>query len=405
MEYNEALAAKNRHTVFFLEGELSQYRVGEYVLVRYRRLDESLERILLLQIVALDIEKGYFTLEGEGAPDLLHARPGTVSMAYDIPCLDGIFADHERLYGFSRNRIYSSAKSDALCFTPVELHDAKTAAQVIELDAELTGGCMYRGKPYFFTDGAVIQVVEDSELGFRVSVIPTVGVTPRAAVSPVVIGDKICYFSRYGLALFDGKRGDVVRSGITQPKGGAAVADGRFYSFFVSSSQGQTLYAYDAERDLLYERGGAGQHGVAHALGGVLIATEYTGAETRLVLFCERNALPYPISQMVSDGVLYEVASTAEEARLVLGEVREDEKDCSPVSLEVDARVAKDAVLTVSLFLEEGDEPYTAFSLDGTDVRTVYRLPCLPRRCEGWHVELSGRGDFCVFTVTAVSCT
>ena len=270
------------------------------------------------------------------------------------------------------------------------------------MDAELTGGCMYGDKPVFFTDGAVLRVVEDSDLGIRVSTTPTVGVTPRAAVSPAVIGNRICYFSRHGLALFDGKEGRVVRSGIRAPKGGAAVADGRFYSFFASGAGGQSLYAYDAAGDLLYDLGGSRQLGVAHALGGVLIATEYTGEETRLMLFCERDALPYPISQMVSDGVLTVLESPPEHTRLVLGDVRGDTDICSPVEITVDARIEAGATLTVSLYLDDEQIPHRIHTLTGTGARTVHRLPCLPRRCEAYRLELCGEGDFCVFTVSTV---
>lgn len=400
-EYDEAMVAKNCHVVYFLEGELAQYTPGEYVMVEYARLDESVLRNLFLRIVSIDEASGAITLEGEGAPDLINSEPGTITLRYDIPALVGVFADHERLYGFEQNRIHVSAKGESgICFTRLKAHDVGHAAVTIELDAEVTGGCMYKGSPFFFTDGAVVRLVADAELGFRVLVIPTVGVTPQAVTSPAVVGNNICYFSRHGLALFDGKQGRVVRAGLSAPQGGAAVADGRFYSFFAAEGDKEALYAYDAAKDLLYSLGADRRIDVAFALGGVLIGTERASdGSTRLLVFAERENLPYPISAMVESGVLTEVSAESVESVLELGEERFLQEEMSPFALFMDAELDEDATLCLELYCDGADEPIHRFSLAGTHPRTTHRFACYPRRCQSYRVRVNGKGNFRVFDI------
>ena len=398
LEYDQAQAAKKRHVVYFLDGDLEQYLPGESVLVEYSYFEAIASRKLFLRIVSVDAESGAITLEGEGAPDLVNSDPGTVQLRYDIPALVGVFGDHERLYGFERNCIYVSAKGEeSFCFTPHEIHDVAHAAVKIELDAEVTGGCMYKGKPCFFTDGAVVWLFEDAELGFRVSVIPTVGVTPKAVSSPAVIGDKICYFSRHGLSLFDGKRGRVVRADLTAPQGGAAVADGRFYTFFATGTEGDALYAYDPESDLLYSLGSNEKIDVSFALGSVLIGIG--GTATRLVVFAEEDSLPYPISAMVESGVLTKMSESSYQSVLRFGKDRLSQGEFSPFAVLLDAELSEGATLTLELWCDEGETPIHSFTLQGALPRKVHELLCYPRHCQSYHVRVCGEGDFRVFDI------
>jgi hypothetical protein len=100
--------------------------------------------------------------------------------------------------------------------------------------------------------------------------------------------------------------------------------------------------------------------------------------------------------------VLSVVEESAEEARLVLGEVRGEDEICSPAELLIDAQIASEGEVRVALYLENEPEPSHTVTLTGTGERTLYRVACLPRRCKAFHTELFGKGDFCVFTVSMV---
>lgn len=399
--YDENLASNNQHMLYFESRDVSYYAVDEYVLVQYDYMGFDQKKTLFLRLAMVDADLGSIILEGEGAPDLLNARPGSVTLCYDIPSLMGIFADHERLYGFERNRIYISAKEGrGICFTPLAEHDAEHTAVMIELEAEITGGCMYKGSPIFFTDGAAVRLVEDRELGFRVSVTPTVGVTPQAVTSPAVVGDKICYFSRYGLTLFDGKEGRVVRADLPTPQGGAAVADGRFYTFYAADENEGALYAYDIASDLLYSLGSAEQIRVMFALGGVLIGAAFDeDLEPLLVVFAHWESLPYPISAIAERGGLSDVIEKEFESVLHLEEDRSPDGDFSPFLLLMDAALGEGAELALSLYCDGEEAPAEHFVLTGPQKRKTHALACFPRRCRSYRVSLNGKGDFRVFDI------
>ena len=405
IEHDEELIALQRHIVYFKSEHLNEYRVGDRVKIEYNYF-EKLDRITaFLRIVAIDPESGAVTLEGEGAIKLIYAETESVSMCYDVPIMNGIFGDPERLYGFCRNKIYVSAKDSSLVrFTPLDGSDTQLDARELDLSAEITGGCMYRGRPIFFTDGAAITLEEDSELGLRVSIIPTVGVTPRAVTSPAAIGGKVCYFSRYGLTVFDGKQGRVVRTGLGVPARGGAVADGRFYSF-VATREGEepALYAYDAEGDLLYCLGDATESDISFALGGVLVGSAANGeGGSDLILFADGESLPYPITDMVESGVLSLREGLPFESSITLGEVRNPDGSFGPFSLVLDASLGEGGSIELSLFYEGEEQPARSFSLAGKQARRRFSFPLYPRRCRGYHVRLCGKGEFAVFGLSAM---
>lgn len=406
MEHREDLVAKNQHIVIFKDrSDFPSYPVGESVRVDYRLIQTDQILSCYVKIVAVDAELGEITLQGEGATNIIYGVLDSVSVYYDIPPLTAMMADHDRMYGYHRNCIYISAKdSRGVRFGALEGDRTENAPHTLAMTGEITGCCMYRGRPVFFTDASVITLIEDAEKGLRVTQTPTIGVSPRAVTSPAVIGGKICYFSRHGLGVFDGRGARVVYSDIGAPtRGGAAVADGRFYSFVAADGQGgEALYAYDVERDALYCLGDASEAGVCFALGGVLVGSRFDGLETELLIFTDQESLPYPISEMAERGIVQAQPTQAPESQVVFAEDREPCGDFGPFSLELDAALGTGGELTLSLFYDGEEAPAAQQTLYGPMAREVCRLPLVPRRCRSYRLALQGKGDFSVFGVKAL---
>ncbi|MBR7182286.1 MAG: hypothetical protein IKD28_05865 [Clostridia bacterium] len=406
MEHREDLVAKNQHIVIFEDKtDFSCYPVGESVRVDYQLIQSDQILSCYVKIVAVDADLGEITLQGEDATKIIYAVLDTVTLHYDIPRLTAMMADHDRVYGYHRNRIYISAKDErGVRFGSLEEDSAENAPHELEMTGEITGCCMYRGRPVFFTDAAVITLIEDVELGLRVTQTPTVGVSPRAVTSPAVIGSKICYFSRYGLAVYDGRSARVVHSDIGAPtRGGAAVADGCFYSFVAADGQGgEALYAYDIEHDALYCMGDASEAGICFALGGVLVGSRFDGLETELLIFTDRESLPYPISEMAEQGIVQAQPAKALESRADFAEDREPCGDFGPFSLVLDAALGEGGELTLSLFYDGEAIPAAQQVLRGPMVREVRQIALAPRRCKSYRLGLAGKGEFSVFGVKAL---
>lgn len=400
LEYDDELYQSHRQILIIDDYDMDNFVVGEYLTVRYRYMTDKEGELPCRQsllIDAVDAETRQITLYGPKATDVGCDPYHDIEVCYDLPTLSGIFCGQDRVYGFAGNKIYLSANGGVMKFGENNVLPDGDGATCFEMDTELTGGHMYRGKATFFTDGSIITLDEDPEHGISFSSVEVAGVTPLAVVSPAVIGRLTCYFSRYGLTVFNGVAARVVRTDLGVPA--VAVSDGKFYHFVVRrKGEEAMLYSYDPLNDTLYRAVAGGRHGGVAALGAVLILPDQDSMGRDLLsVFADRESLPYPLSDMVECGALHVVEEEKKTATLDFGEVLMG-GDFAPHALTLDCVLGEGAELALEVAYD-GEEPVTVAEYRGAISRRAHYIPLARRRCERFALRLRASGDFRVFAV------
>lgn len=397
-----SLAERNRHLVYFEGMDYSDFWEGEYVSVSYTLTGGRETKTCLMRIVEIQEQYDGIVLEGKDATVLCEAVPGSIRLFDALPKLTGIFTHRNRLYGFSANKIYVSAEGHPTCLGEAALFGSKEGGFTVEAPEEVTGGCVFRDEPLFFTDGAALTLSKASPDTPFADYLPTVGVSPKYFNSVVAVGDKVCYMARGGLAVFDGKEGRVVRPGmIDLSPDSVASTDGRQYYFETAKSgQGRSLYAYEPEKDLLVQVDRSSYMSGFCRLGAALIGiypSEEKADSSAVTVFTGSKPTPQIIEDITNTDSIELHREQTPQTVVEFGEDLTPGGGFGPFSLLLDAELGKGASITLKLFYDGESEAAVVKTLSGEQSRSRCVMRLLPRRCKSYRLVLEGSGEYTVF--------
>ena len=148
----------------------------------------------------------------------------------EVPDLDGICVNDNRVWGFSGDTIWASKLGDP--FNWYDFQGISTSSFSVETGtAGSINACIsFMGYPCFFKEDRVFKVYGSRPSNFEVMGSATLGVMQYAAQSLAVAGETLYYLSRAGFVRYNGGYPSVIDQALDQ-KYVAAVAgsDGRKY--------------------------------------------------------------------------------------------------------------------------------------------------------------------------------
>lgn len=313
----------------------------------------------------------------------------TVEIAREMPELEFVCENENRLWGCRGNEIYACKLGDIFNWNVFDGLSTDSYAVTVGSAGDFTGACSYLGYPCFFKEEHIYKVYGDRPANFQVMGSASLGTAKGAGRSFAIAGEVLYYLSRIGIVAYSGGVPQSIASpfGTQRFKNAVGGSDGQKYYVSMEGENGWELFVYDTQRGLWHREDES--HVLDWGWNGGLYRLDadgkmwFTGGE--------------PPEGAQAEG---DIESFAEFADFTEG---------SP-------NVKGTGKLLLRLELEEGARLTVAmqFDSDGVwrEVKTLYAqrkrsvyLPIIPRRSDHFRIRLSGRGAWRLHSMTRESYT
>lgn len=318
----------------------------------------------------------------------------SVTIERDIPKLRIVFSHNNRLWGANGRSIYCSKAGDPFIWSDYEsLADGCWWADsgCTELQG-ITGGFAYE-YPRFFSKEHIYTVYGDTPDNFSINCIEAKGTSFTEDESFAMVGGVLFYLSENGFMAYTGSYPQKIDTQLGNKRfnNGRAASDGRKYYVQCHDADGPTigsmhLFVYDTlygiwheERTNGYIEGFMYEKGLCAAYGGEI----WTLGKPN-----QRPAAP--TGGYVSD---------TPTGKVIFADFTMDSVNRKQLK-DIIIRHDIGGELTVRLYIDDVlDDSFTK-TLTGAGKRTSV-LPCVPKRCDHWRLELEGPGPWVVYSVAA----
>lgn len=317
-----------------------------------------------------------------------------VTIERDIPDLSIVFMHNNRIWGAKERSIYCSKAGNPFVWSDYEsLADGCWWADSGCPDAYgITGGCEYE-YPRFFSDEHIYTVYGDMPEDFSISCVEAKGTPYDEGESFAMAGGMLFYLSDIGFMAYTGSYPQKIdmQLGNKRFAFARAASDGRkyyvqCYDWYGPGIGDRHLFVYDTLYGVWHEESCDAE--IEGFMPGLNLCASYGGKIWTLGTPYERPVAP--TGTYVSD--------------IPTGKV----KFADFTMDSVNRKQLKDIIirhdiggeLTVKLYIDDKlDDSFTRV-LTGEGKRTTI-LPCVPKRCDHWHLELEGEGPWVVYSIAA----
>lgn len=318
----------------------------------------------------------------------------SVTIERDIPNLRFVFSHNNRLWGANDRSIYCSKAGDPFIWSDYESLAAGcwwADSGCTDLQG-ITGGFAYE-YPRFFSKEHIYTVYGDTPENFSISCIEAKGTSFSDDESFAMVGGVLFYLSENGFMAYTGSYPQKIDTQLGNKRfnNGRAASDGRKYYVQCYDADGPTigskhLFVYDTlygiwheERTNGYIEGFMYEKGLCAAYGGEI----WTLGKPN-----QRPAAP--TGGYVSD---------TPTGKVIFADFTMDSVNRKQLK-DIIIRHDIGGELTVRLYIDDVlDDSFTR-TLTGAGKRTSI-LPCVPKRCDHWRLELEGPGPWVVYSVAA----
>lgn len=321
------------------------------------------------------------------------SEAGAVTVKREVPDMDFIFSNDNRLWGCKDDTIYCSKLGDPFNWNVFDGVATDSFAVDTGTPGKFTGACSYLGYPMFFKEDQIFKVYGTKPSNYEVIASATLGVADGCGASLAVAGERLFYLSRAGAVEYTGGIPQLIGEGLGAPATqGVSGSDGLRYYLCVLQESERRLYVYDTQRGMWQREScpTAGVTGFAYIVGKGLFML---GADGSLAFMRGADAP----TGYTAEG---EIESLAE-----FGDFTEFDPNIKGVSkLQMRVELEAEATLEVSVMYDRSGEWHTVKSLSATTARS-FVLAVVPRRCDNYRIKLSGSGVWRLYSMTRESYT
>lgn len=321
------------------------------------------------------------------------SESGAVTVKREVPDMDFVFSNDNRLWGCKDDTIYCSKLGDPFNWNVFDGVATDSFAVDTGSPGKFTGACSYLGYPMFFKEDQIFKVYGSKPSNFEVLASASLGVADGSGDSLAVAGEKLFYLSRSGPVEYSGGIPVLVGEALGElPTQGIAGSDGLRYYLCALQGGERRLYVYDTQRGMWQCESctESGVAGFAYVVGQGLYMLGCDGT----LAFIRGAAQPAGYSDES------EVSSVAE-----FGDFTDIEANMKGVSkLQLRVELEAGATLDVHIMYDRSGEWVNVKSLSATTARSLV-LPVVPRRCDNYRIKLSGSGVWRLFSLTRETYT
>lgn len=314
----------------------------------------------------------------------------SITVLREVPDLDFICTNENRLWGCRGDRIYASKLGDPFNWNVFDGISTDSWQVDVGSAGDFTACCSYRGYPCFFKEDYIYKVYGSKPANFQVMASASLGVKQGAAKSLAVAGEVLFYLSRAGIMAYSGG----IPQNITSPLGNAELSDcvggsdGRkYYLSAMEKNEGTSrAYVYDTEVNLWY----------AETMPLLIGMTWHDGlyylTDAGDIWVIGGEDVP---SSAVDEGT---VSSYVEFGDFVEGDP--NKKGVSKLQLRLE--LGEGAVLKIEQMFDSDGVWREVKTLTASKKRSYY-LPIIPRRCDHYKIKLSGEGAWTLYSLVRES--
>lgn len=331
-----------------------------------------------------------------------YTETGTVTLGREVPDLDYICVNENRLWGCKGDTIYASALGDPFNFNVFDGLSTDSWQSDTTDAGDFTACYSFQGYPLFFKEDSVFKVQGDNARNFAWTRTDRLGVKAGCDHSLAVAGETLFYLSRVGVCAYQGGMPRVISDPLganTKWSDAVGGSDGiRYYVSMTNEDDGYSLFAFDTRYGIWHREDVSVAVSFAFWDGGLHMLTE-DGTIWRLD--GAEGSLEDEISWEVkfADSVRYFETSDANS---------QNKKGLSRLMLRCE--LAEGATVTVSVSYDKGSwhEAATIRGADGTPWSSggskmfSYNVPLILRRCDSYRIKLTGTGESVIYSLTEV---
>lgn len=357
----------------------SRFREGDAVTISGASTQSNNQTIIIREIAGdyLRFYENSFTPESGQS----------LTISRDVPDLDFICENENRLWGCKGDTVYASKLGDPFNWNVFDGLSTDSYAVDVGSAGDFTACCSYLGYPCMFKEEHIYKVYGDKPSNFQVMGSASLGVEKGSHMSLAIAGETLYYLSRIGVVAYTGGIPQSVADafGTVRYRNAVGGSDGVKYYVSMEDMEGAWhLFAYDTRYGTWHREDGLEAVGFGWN-------TELYFLSAAGPLWMNGNAREVP-KGAVSEGA---VESAAEFADFVEGSPDKKGAGKLQVRVELDAG----AELEVEIQFDSDGVWRPVDKLAATEKRS-FLLPIIPRRCDHYRVRLIGSGGWRVYSMS-----
>ena len=325
-----------------------------------------------------------------------YTEAGTLSLGREVPDLDFVCVNENRLWGCKGDTIYASALGDPFNFNVFDGLSTDSWQSAVPDEGDFTACVSYGGYPIFFKENSICKVQGDKPSNFQWTIANRFGVKEGSSWSLAVAGETLFYLSRAGICSYNGGAPRVISEPLganTRWAEASGGSDGiRYYVSLVDydDSDVSGLYVFDTRYGVWHREDDSWgmfafcyeslymltDSGYLYRLDG---DTYYGSAE---------DSLDWQVKFADSDNFYETTDSNSQNKK-------------GPLRLLIRATLAQDSTIDVKIKYDDGSTK-TIGTITGSssEKKKTYIIPMILRRCDHYRLSLDGTGDAVIYSIT-----
>lgn len=304
----------------------------------------------------------------------------TLTLKREVPDMDFICSNENRLWGCKGDTIYASKLGDATNFNVFDGVATDSYAVDVGSAGDFTACVSYLGYPIFFKEDAIYKVYGSKPSNFQVMGSATLGVEAGSHKSLAVAGEILFYLSRAGIVSYSGGiPQNISRAfGTDRYRNAVGGSDGvKYYVSLERADGAQALFAYDTRYNLWHKEDALRAAGFAW--DGELYFVDADSGE----MWMNGNPRTVPDGAVKEDEI---------ESYVEFGDFVESDPNRKGTG-KLQLRGELEGTLKIEMQFDSDGVWRPVADLTASVKRSWY-LPIIPRRSDHFRIRLTGTGSW-----------
>lgn len=350
--------------------------------VFYQLTDRAVTEIrtdVYYTVIDASFTGNYLDLTLEATRSMVYSTESNVTVAREIPDMDYMCSNENRLWGCKGDTIYASKPGDPFNWNVFDGIASDSWTVDAGSPGDFTACVSYLGYPVFFKEHRIYKVYGTMPSNFELVSSATSGVDAGSGESLAIAGETLFYLGPMGVTAYSGSVPSVMHEAFGQEKYKNAVGgtDGQKYYISMQGDKGWRLFVYDINEGMWHREDDYQAVGFARTTEGAYLLT----ASGKLLL--------------IDAGDGETVNWWAE-----FGDFTEGEPNRKGVSkLQMRLELDKGARFKVEMNFDSQKKWETVMNIVGERDKQSFVLPIVPRRADHWRLRLSGSGGCTVYSI------
>lgn len=324
-----------------------------------------------------------------------YTEAGTLSIGREVPDLDYICVNENRLWGCKGDTIYASALGDPFNFNVFDGLSTDSWQSAVPDEGDFTACVSYGGYPIFFKEDSICKVQGDKPSNFQWTISSRFGVKEGSSHSLAVAGETLFYLSRAGICAYQGGAPSVISDRLganTRWKYAYGGSDGIRYYASMEDENGDThVFVYDT------------RYGEWHREDDLI--GYYAFCDESLYLLDQTSGKLWRMDgdtdYGTAEGTLSWQVKFADSDNFYETTDTNSQNKKGPLRLLIRATLEKNTEVVVKLKYDDGTT-HTVGTLTGTSSakKKTYIIPLILRRCDHYQLSLEGEGDAVIHSIS-----